>query len=83
MLLLVAPLKFTMELELHGARFFFSKYENTIAKFLKILIFFLDVDSDLLYHHPKSEPEMIYIMRLKMTKSDRIWRIEVVHCSLL
>jgi hypothetical protein len=73
--------KTTLELELHGARFF-SKIWKHNFKVSKNKSEFLD--NDVLYEHTKSQPEMTYIIGLtKMKKSDRIWRIEFLHCSLI
>jgi hypothetical protein len=66
--------KFALELR------YFSKFENMISKFQKIL----GIDNVVLYQHAKYQPEIPYILGLiKMTKFDRFGRFENLHCSLL
>jgi hypothetical protein len=62
---------------------FYSKFERNISELKKSDKRILDVDN-VLYQHTKCQPEIPYILGLtKMTKSDRIWRIEILYCSLL
>jgi hypothetical protein len=62
----------------------FSKYENNISKFYKIIKKILDVDNDVLCQKMKSQLEMPYIMGLtKVLQPDIICRTENLHYSLL